>query len=161
LITKAKAFIAAFFQIEMTTRQVWGLRKGTAIPYDSLYKGLMEVLVDNQDLLCGFVVHWPNNSQSMYRRSDFGVDMVNCMVDPKNANIRLWVDLYARNPGSFIPLVERDKEPIYTPLDKSDLRPTWPANLRARQKLTESFLGHSLWDSQLRFPLLFWRNDRF
>lgn len=34
-------------------------------------------------------------------------------------------------------------------------------NLRARQKLTESFLGHSLWDSQLRFPLLFWRNDRF
>ena len=129
LITKAKAFIAAFFQIETTARQVWGLRKGKAIPYDSHYKGLMEVLVDDQDLLCGFAVHWPNNSQSMYRRTEQGVDMVNCMVDIKTATIQLWVDLYARNPGSFSPLVERDAQPIYTPLDKSDTRPTWPASL--------------------------------
>jgi hypothetical protein len=129
LITKAKAFIAAYFQIEMTARQVWGLRKGSAIPYDSYYKGLMEILVDDRDLLCGFVVHWPNNSRSMYRRTEQGVDMVNCMVDLKNATIDLWVDLYARNPGSFSPLVERDAEPIYTPLDKSDARPTWPASL--------------------------------
>ena len=124
LITKAKAFIAAFLQIEMTARQVWGLHKGKAIPYDSHYKGLMEVLVDDRDLLCGFAVHWPNNSQSMYRRTEQGVDMVNCMADLKNATIDLWVDLHARNPGSFSPLVERDADPIYTPLDKSDTRPT-------------------------------------
>jgi hypothetical protein len=101
LITKAKAFVAAFLQIEMTARQVWGQAKGKAIPYDSHNKGLMEVLVDDRDLLCGFVVHWPNNSQSMYRRTEQGIDMVNCMVDPQNATIKLWVDLYARNPGSF------------------------------------------------------------
>lgn len=129
LITKAKAFIAAFFQIEMIARQVWGLRKSTAIPYDGHYKGLMEVLVDDQDLLCGFAVHWPNNSQSAYRRTEQGVDMVNCMIDLKNATINLYVDLYARNPGSFSPLVERDAEPIYTPLDKSDTRPTWPSTV--------------------------------
>jgi hypothetical protein len=129
LITKAKAFIAAFLQIETTARQAWGLQKGKAIPYDSHYKGLMEILVDDQDLLCGFVVHWPNNSQSMYRRTEQGVDMANCMVDLKNATIQLWVDLYAQNPGSFSPLVERDAQPIYTPLDKSDTRPTWPDTL--------------------------------
>lgn len=129
LITKAKAFIAAFLQIEMTARQVWGLQKGKAIPYDSRYKGLMEVLVDDRDLLCGFAVHWPNNSQSIYRRTEQGVEMVNCMVDLQNATIELWVDLYARRPGSFSPLVEHDAQPIYTPLDKSDARPTWPTSI--------------------------------
>jgi hypothetical protein len=129
LITKTKAFMAAFLQIEMTARQVWGLQKGKALPYDRHYKGMMEVLVDDQDLLCGFVVHWPNNSQSMYRRTELGVDMVNCMVDLKTATIDLWVDLYAQNPGTFSPLVERNTDPVYTPLDKSVLRPTWPESI--------------------------------
>lgn len=129
LITKAKAFIAAFFQIEMTARQVWGLRRGKAIPYDGHYKGLMEVLVDDRGLMCGFAVHWPNNSQSTYRRTEQGVDMINCRIDPENETIDLWVDMYARNPGSFSPLVERDADPIYTLLDKSNTRPSWPASL--------------------------------
>ena len=131
LITKAKAFIAAYFQAEMTARQVWGAQKGRAIPYDGHYKGLMEVLVDADDLLCGFAVHWPNNSQSTYRRTIEGVDMVNCMVDVERNSIQLWVDLYARNPGSFSPLVERGGEPVYTPLDSTDTRPTWPENFEA------------------------------
>ncbi|CAN7443592.1 hypothetical protein LJR231_002926 [Phyllobacterium sp. LjRoot231] len=129
LITKAKAFIAAYLQAEMTARQVWGMQKSRAIPYDSHYKGLMEVLVDERDLLCGFAVHWPNNSQSLYRRTEEGVEMVNCLVDLKRASIDLWVDRYARNPGSFSPLVEHDAEPVYTLLDKSAIRPIWPTNL--------------------------------
>lgn len=129
LITKAKAFIAAFLQIEMTARQVWGLQKKKALPYDSRYKGILEILVDDRDLLCGFAVHWPNNSQSMYRRTEEGVDMENCRVDVRNATIDLWVDRYARNPGTFSPLVERDADPIYTPLDKSNSRPTWPTSV--------------------------------
>lgn len=129
LITKAKAFIAAYLLAEMTARQVWGMQKSKAIPYDSHYKGLMEVLVDDRDLLCGFAVHWPNNSHSLYRRTDQGVDMVNCMVDLEQANINLWVDRYAQVPGSFSPLVERDAIPIYTYLDGSDIRPSWPKSL--------------------------------
>lgn len=129
LITKAKAFIAAYLQAENTARQVWGLRKGQAIPYDRHYKGMMEALVDKQGLLCGFAVHWPNNSQSLYRRTEQGVEMANCMVDLNNATIALWVDLYAQNPGGFSPLVEKDAQPIYTPLDNSDLRPSWPSSL--------------------------------
>lgn len=129
LLTKSKAFIAAFFQVESLARQVWGLEKGKAIPYDLRYKGLMEILVDDQDLMCGFAVHWPNNSQSIYRRTKEGIDMSNCMIDLKHGNLRLWVDQYAQNPGDFSPLVESDGTPIYTPLDKSDIRPTWPDKL--------------------------------
>jgi hypothetical protein len=129
LITKAKAFIAAFLQIELITRQLWGQKQGKTIPYDNHYKGLMEILVDDRDLLCGFSVHWPNNSHSMYRRTEQGADMVNCMVDVKNATLTLWVDQYARTPGHFSPLVEHNAKPIYTPLDKSGSRPTWPEAL--------------------------------
>ncbi|WP_429813652.1 hypothetical protein [Ensifer sp. B1-9] len=126
LITKAKAFIAAFLQIETTARQVWGMQKGRAIPYDITYKGLMEILVDDRDLLCGFAVYWPNNSRSLYRRTKDGVEMVNCMIDLANATIDLFVDRYARVPGKFSPLVEHDASPVYKPLDKSETRPTWP-----------------------------------
>jgi hypothetical protein len=127
LITKAKAFIAAYFQVELLARQVWGTRKGEAIPYDPLYKGLLEILVDENDLLCGFAVHWPNNSQSTYRRTADGVEMVNCSLDVKLATISLFVDRYAIQPGTFSPLVEFDSAPLYTPLDKSTARPSWPA----------------------------------
>ena len=63
----------------------------------------MEVLVDADDLLCGFKVHWPNNSESVYRRIADGIEMTNCMLDPKNATIQLMVGLYARKTGTFSP----------------------------------------------------------
>jgi len=125
----AKAFASAFFQIELTARQVWGLRKQTAIPYDSHYKGLMEILVDDRDVMCGFRVHWPNNSQSTYRRTKTGIDMTNCRIDLKNATLSLFVDRYARQPGTFSPLVEHDANPVYTKLEGSDEAPSWPKNL--------------------------------
>lgn len=126
LITKAKAFIAAFLQLEERARILWGSRKGQAVPYDPNYKGLLEVLVDDHDRMCGFAVHWPNNSQSLYRRTEAGSEMVNCMVNLETANVDLWVAQYAQRPGTFSPLVEEGAEPIYTPLDKSDIQPTWP-----------------------------------
>lgn len=126
LIIRAKAFIAAYFQIEMDTRAVWGLRKGEAIPYDARYKGLIEILADDCDLLCGFAVYWPNGSRSLYRRTESGSEMVNCMVNVRDANLDLWVGLYAKNPGTFSPLVEVGAEPIYHPLNANQLRPSWP-----------------------------------
>jgi hypothetical protein len=53
--------------------------------------------------------------------------MTNCSLDLKNATISLFVDLYARNPGQFSPLVECDADPIYTTLEGCDEPPTWPA----------------------------------
>lgn len=125
ILTCAKAFITAFFSAEQLARQVWGAQKQRAIPYDAHYKGLMEVLVDDKDLLCGFRVHWPNNSQSTYRRTKDGIDMTNCMLDMKNKTVDLFVDRYAQKPGHFSPLVEHDAKPIYTKLEGVDHPTTW------------------------------------
>lgn len=127
VITKAKVFVGAFFGLEREARRFWGKHKHRAIPYDATYKGLMEVLVDADDLLCGFKVHWPNNSESVYRRTADGIDMSNCMLDLKNATIELMVGLYARKPGTFSPLVEEMQSPVYTALEGTGERPTWPA----------------------------------
>lgn len=67
--------------------------------------------------MCGFKVHWPNNSESTYRRTQDGIDMTNCMLDFKRANIEFMVGLYARQPGGFSPLVEVGENPVYTRLD--------------------------------------------
>lgn len=123
----AKAFMSAFFQMELLARQVWGLKKQRAIPYDPHYKGLMEVLVDDQDIMCGFRVHWPNNSESTYRRTKDGVEMTNCSLDLEDATLSLFVNLYAQKPGAFSPLVEHDAYPVYTKLDGCDEVPSWPA----------------------------------
>jgi hypothetical protein len=122
----AKAFVSALFQMELLARQVWGTKKQQAIPYDLTYKGLMEVLVDDRDAMCGFRVHWPNNSQSTYRRTEDGVEMTNCMLDLNNATLNLFVDRYAQKPGSFSPLVEYGASPVYTKLEGCDEAPSWP-----------------------------------
>ena len=127
-LTAAKAFIAAFFQVELFARQVWGLEKQKAVPYDPHYKGLMEILVDDRDVMCGFRVHWPNGSQSTYRRTEDGIEMINCFLDLNSATISLFVNRYAQEPSEFSPLVERDAEPVYTKLDGCDMIPTWPAD---------------------------------
>ena len=98
VITKAKVFVGTFFGLDREARRIWGTHKHRAIPYDATYKGLMEVLVDAEGLLCGFKVHWPNNSESVYRRTADGIEMTNCMLDLKNATIQLMVGLYARKP---------------------------------------------------------------
>ena len=127
-LTAAKAFIAAFFQMEQLARQVWGLRKQKALPYDPHYKGLMEVLVDGDEKMCGFRIHWPNGSDSTYSRTEDGVEMVNCHADPQAATISLLVGLYVQEPGDFSPLVGREAKPIYTKLQGTNVLPEWPIN---------------------------------
>jgi hypothetical protein len=128
LLTKAKVFIGTFFGLEREARRAWGEFAGKAMPYDPVYKGLMEVLVDPNGLMNGFKVHWPNRSESAYRRTEVGIDMINCFLDIENATVQFFVDRYARSPGSFSPLVEIDTEPIYTPLEGSGTVPTWPSS---------------------------------
>lgn len=127
IITKAKLFISTFFGLDRAAREIWGDKKGQAIPYDPVYKGFMEVLADEEGLMCGFKIHWPNNSESTYRRTQDGIDMTNCMLDFKNANIEFMVGLYARQPGDFSPLVEVDGVPVYTRLDDGGEIPEWTA----------------------------------
>ncbi len=126
LITKAKVFIGTFFALEREARQHWGTYAGKGVPYDPHYKGIMEVLVDDDGLMNGFKVHWPNASESLYRRTKDGIDMSNCMLDLKNAGLSLFVDLYARKPGRFSPLVEASAMPVYTKLEGSSIDLVWP-----------------------------------
>jgi hypothetical protein len=125
IITKSKLFISTFFGLEFSARECWGQKKHQAIPYDPVYKGLMEVLVNDDNLMCGFKIHWPNNSESVYRRTMDGIDMANCMLDMKNSTIEFFVGLYARNPGVFSPLVEMDGIPSYTAVEGTGLIPKW------------------------------------
>ena len=129
LITNAQLFVATFFELELAARTVWGGTSGRAIPYDAVYKGLMEVLVDEKGLMCGFKVHWPNHSESIYKRTPDGIDMANCHLAIKDATLNLFVDQYARKPGKFSPLVEEDQEPRYTPIDRTGEIPRWPDKL--------------------------------
>ena len=129
IICSAKAFIAAFFQMEFTARQIWGSKKHQALPYDPDYKGLMEVLVDVQDVMCGFRVHWPNGSNSTYRRTEDGTEMINCHLDPNGKTIALFVGRYAQEASDFSPLVERNAEPVYSNLEGCDVIPAWPTDL--------------------------------
>jgi hypothetical protein len=126
LITKAKVFIGTFLGLDREARRIWGANKHRAIPYDPTYKGLMEVLVDHDDLLCGFKVHWPNKSESVYRRGPDGIEMTNCMLDLQNAAVEFMVGLYARKRSAFSPLVEEGQLPMYTPLETGEI-PTWTA----------------------------------
>jgi hypothetical protein len=120
LITHAKAFIGAFFTLEREARRGWGTNAGRGLAYDLAYKGVMEILTDDAGLMNGFKVHWPNESESTYRRTEAGIDMTNCMLDLEANTIGLMVGLYARNRDPFSPLVERGEPPIYTPLENGE-----------------------------------------
>ncbi|MEQ8656778.1 MAG: hypothetical protein RIC24_05660 [Hyphomicrobiales bacterium] len=127
-LLSAKAFIAAFFAIDHSTRSVWGGTAGRAIPYDAHYKGMMEVLADRNGLMCGFKVHWPNGSDSTYRRTEDGVEMVNCMLAMEHNTLELMVGLYASTPGTFSPLVEKDRQPVYTNREGNNDPLYWPGD---------------------------------
>ncbi|MCY4047174.1 MAG: hypothetical protein OXF42_03565 [Candidatus Dadabacteria bacterium] len=125
MITKSKIFISSFFALDKHVRKMWGKKKNQAMPYDPQYKGLLEIIVDNNDLMCGFKIHWPNNSESIYKRTQEGVEMVNCMEDHTKSTIDFMVGMYAQNPGAFSPLVEKGQKPIYTKLEDSEKSPEW------------------------------------
>jgi hypothetical protein len=126
LFTKAKAFISAFFILEREARLAWGEMGGKrGLAYDPIYKGIMEVLVDDEGLMNGFKVHWPNMEESYYRRMPEGIQMTNCFLSAQRGGVEFFVGLYAAPHGSFSPLVAPDAEPRYTPIEGTGEIPIW------------------------------------
>ena len=117
LITKATVFINTFFELERKARHFWGGQAGKSIAYDPRYKGVLEILIDSHGLMNGFTIHWPNGSDSTYRRTENGVAMTNCMMELQNPTLTMMVGLYAQNPSDFSPLVKAGEAPDYTPLE--------------------------------------------
>lgn len=127
-ITRCKVFYSTFFEIERAARHSFGGIAKKALPYDAHYKGLLEVLADNDGTMCGFRVHWPNGSESTYRRTEDGIEMINCMLAMQHNTIEFMVGMYAQKPGTFSPLVEQDSQPIYTKREGDDAPLNWPGD---------------------------------
>jgi hypothetical protein len=106
LITKAKVFIGTFFGLEREARRLWGEKAGRGIAYDPTMKGVMEILVGADKLMNGFKVHWPNGSESVYRRTENGIVMDNCILALDHNTLDLFVGPYAQRRSAFSPLVE-------------------------------------------------------
>ena len=99
---------------------MWGEKAGSG----PVMKGVMEILVDGDKLMNGFKVHWPNGSDSTYRRTENGIDMVNCMLALEDNTLRLMVGMFAQHRSAFSPLVEEGAAPNYSPLENGKI-PTW------------------------------------
>jgi hypothetical protein len=130
LINNAFAFYAALFGLYDSCRRYSFLDfKNAFVPYDVRYKAMMEFLFDDDDVLIGFRVYWPNGTQSIYSRTKDGTKSTNIMFNA-DRSINFQVNLYASKPGTFSPLVEHDAQPVYSPRPGTEICPYWPDDLR-------------------------------
>jgi hypothetical protein len=129
ILRRSFAFYSAVMALHRRARrQLSGLRN-KLLPYDGHYKGLLELLFED-DLLCGFRTYWPNGSNSEFTRTHAGCSGVNTTFE-KDGSINFMVGLYASKRGSFSPLVEQDGAPRYTPAPGRAKAPHWPDDLKA------------------------------
>jgi hypothetical protein len=129
LITNAFAFYSALFSLYERCRRSFTHLKNAFLPYDIHYKGLLEFVFDTENRLIGFRIYWPNESYSEYSRTKDGSSGANILPNP-DRSINFMVGIYASDPGTFSPLVEKDAEPIYPPRPGTDIRPYWPQDLK-------------------------------
>ncbi len=129
LVVDTFAFYRAFFGLYDRSRKSFGDFRDAFLPYDSHYKGVLQLLFDEEESLAGFRVYWPNESTSEYSRSKKGCVGTNLIFGP-DGSINFMVGLYATRPGPFSPLVECDAEPIYSIIPGASIRPHWPEVLK-------------------------------
>ncbi len=129
LVVETFAFYRAFFALYERCRKSFGDFTNKFLPYDGHYKGVMQLIFDEESVLAGFRVYWPNESVSEYCRRKNGCSGVNLVFDP-DGSINFMVGLYASHPGKFSPLVEVGAEPRYAVIPGTTIRPYWPDNLK-------------------------------
>lgn len=136
IIDRTFAFYSAFFTIHKETRSSFSTLKGKAIPYDLLLKGLLEFLLDDAGLLCGWIVHWPNGMESSFRRTSDGPQPLNIRAQIDDP-IALFVGEYHEDHEPFSKLVARGEQPVYTPLEGSTEPLRWPVEQPAEPTETD------------------------
>jgi hypothetical protein len=129
VVNDAFAFYSALLSLYERARNLIKDFKSAFLPFDSHYKGLLELIFDANEKLIGFRTYWPNGSMSEYSRTKEGCMGVNLVFNP-DGSINFMVGLYASKPGKFSPLVEENAEPIYAPRPGTEIRPYWPSELR-------------------------------
>jgi hypothetical protein len=130
LVVDTFAFYRAFFGLYDRSRKSFGDFSNAFLPYDTHYKGVLQLLFDEEGALVGFRVYWPNESTSEYSRSKKGCVGTNLIFDP-DGSINFMVGLYATRPGAFSPLVEYGARPSYSIVPGTDIRPHWPEILKS------------------------------
>lgn len=128
IVHRGLSFYSAIMALHRTTRHRLSELKGKILPHDAHYKGLLELLFED-DLLCGFRTYWPNGSNSEFTRTQTGCSAVNIIFDG-DGSINFMVGVYARKRGAFSPLVEHNSTPIYTPAQGRTKAPHWPHDLK-------------------------------
>jgi len=103
--------------------------KDSFLPFDSHYKGLLELSFDG-DRLSGFRAYWPNGSLSLYSRTKEGCYAQNIRFEA-DGSINFMVGILASTPSAFSPCVESGAEPVYAEVPGTTDRPYWPEQLRA------------------------------
>ena len=129
LFTNTFAFYTALFILYERCRKSFGDFRGAFIPYDGHYKGVLQLLFDEEERLSGFRVYWPNRTVGEYNRARHGSSSINMRFDP-DGSINFMVGMYASKPGIFSPLVEQGKEPAYAEVPGTSVQPHWPENLK-------------------------------
>ena len=125
----AFALYSALFALYKRCRQSFTDFKGAFLPFDFHYKGVLQLLFDDDEGLVGFRVYWPNATIGEYRRGKAGCHGTNLTFSP-DGSINFFVGLYASKPGQFSPLVEFDASPTYASVPGTSEIPHWPADLR-------------------------------
>ena len=123
LLNNARAFYRAFVRVEKGARLEIGKHKGKGFRYDSNYKGILEILADEQGYLCGAVIHWPNSTESSYQRTPAGSRPLNLI--PLDGNYETFVGSTYAEHDEFSPLVKLGEPPTYSPLKSSGQPLKW------------------------------------
>ena len=123
LIDHARAFYLAFVRVEKGARMSMGKNYGRGFRYDDRYKGLLEVLVDSDENLCGAVIHWPNGAESSYERTPHGSKPLN--IVPLGGCFETFVGEKHTPHHHFSPLLKPGQSPRYSPLKSTGEQLTW------------------------------------
>ena len=129
LVTETFAFYNALFALYERCRKSFGDFRNAFLPFDAHYKGLLQLVFDEEERLIGFRAYWPNGSLSEYTRSRKGSTAMNLDFGA-DRSIGLMVGEYASRPGNFSPLVEHDRAPLYAEIPGTTSRPHWPDDHR-------------------------------
>ncbi|MFQ5458303.1 MAG: hypothetical protein ACE5FC_07630 [Myxococcota bacterium] len=130
IIARAHAFYAAFMELEAEARRDFSGFKGKCVPYDASLKGLLELLIDDEGSLCGIKVHWPNKTESLFRRKGAECEVRNVTAD-SDGSVNFFVGKYFDDHNPLSQLVPKGWDLEYTPAEGSDTPPRWPETLHS------------------------------
>lgn len=131
ITSSAFAFHSALLMLWKRQLKRFTAFKGKILPFDTVCKGVLEFVYENDDSLKGLRVYWPNGIVSYCGRDLDGTTHATNIEFERDGKIGFFVGLYASNPSAFSPLVENGSEPNYAVIPGTDKRPHWPHDLKA------------------------------